>query len=354
MKQNAWLWYLALAVGLGQYYFVSSVGSAPDESLYTTIGWTSVAAVALGIVLVARRRGPVAVAGWSFVLVALGLYLAGDMVYAALEEESGFVEVPSSADWLYLGMYPTLIVGIVLVRRSVAPGRDRAALLDAAVVGASAVGVLGAIYMYGYLTDDTFGRSAQLVASAYPLLDALLIGVAAWAVLRRRMVPATLWLVAVACLAIVVGNAVFNVAAISFSFEPGGVADLGWLVFMVFLGAASLHPSAGVSAGRDDVAIAERTRRSVLVPACALASVVPAQIAWGDGEYVPATVAVLAVGAAVLVARIGLSQRDDGSSGTATTGDRFDQVPVIDAHMPREPLASPSTTADLDQRTAEV
>lgn len=342
MKRNAWLWYLAVAVGVGQYYFVSAVGSVPDEGLFTAIGWSSVVAVAVGIGLTGRRRGPVAVTGWALVLVALILYLVGDLVYASLERSSGFVEFPSSADWLYLAMYPTLVAGVLLIRCSVAPGRDRVAFLDALAIGVAAFGVIGAVYLYGYLIDDTFGRDAQIVASAYPLLDVVVTMLAAWLVVRSVTPPACLQLVAAACVAIVVGNAVFNVAAISFSFESGGVADLGWLTFMVLLGAAALHPSAGEPDGgpapRRDVVPARRSACSAVVPAVAVVFIPVAHLRWADGEYLTATGVTTAIAVAALTVRVVLTTRSHVAEAPPVAGEPFADVPVIDAPMTREAL----------------
>ena len=192
--------------------------------------------------------------------------------------------------------------------------------------------------MNGYLTDDTFGRTAQLAASAYPVFDVALVGLAAWLVVRGRPAPACLWLVVSACASIVVGNAVFNVAAISFSFEPGGVADLGWMAFMVLLGAAALHPSVAVTQAPVDVPIARRTRRGGYAVLFAVAAVPAAQLRWGDTEDVATSVLTVALAMVLVAARTAMSGRQGATAGTeweSPAPGPFDHVPVVDPIGPR-------------------
>ena len=293
--RSAWLWYLAVVVALGQYYFVSSVASEPNSTLYTIIGASSIVAIAVGIV-VHRPRSTV---GWLLILGAVGAYLAGDYVYASIEETEGFVSFPSTADWLYLAMYPMLIAGIVLVRRAIAPERDPGALAGSIAVGAAVFATVGAIYMNDVLADGTFGTKTRLVASAYPLFDVVLVAVGAWVLLRGRAPQPASWLIGVAIASMVVGNVVFNVAAADFSFESGGVADLGWLAFTSMLGAAALHPSVVDGRAQDVVPVRPipggRTVGRTVTLVVAVASIPVAQLVWGDGDDLATTLAALAV-----------------------------------------------------------
>lgn len=286
MKRDAWLWYLAIVVAIGQYYFVSSVSSAPNSTLYTLIGLSGLIAVVVAMFI--NRRG--SRIGWSLVAVSIALYLAGDAVLAGLQEESVLVPFPSTADWIYLAMYPVVIVAIVMIRRSVVPRRPAADALDGIIVGAASFAVIGAIYMNDLFTNDLFGRQAQIVGSAYPLFDVALIAVAAWFALGVARVAPGLTMISTGLVLVAVGNAVFNVQNANFAFESGGVADLCWLGFTSLLGAAALHPAADE---RDDSAAAA----TVAVPgrrwihAAALVAIPVGQVTWGSSDDVVFAVA---------------------------------------------------------------
>lgn len=309
MKRDAWLWYLAIVVAAGQYYFVSSVSSEPNASLYTIIGVSGLVAVVAGMA-VNRRSSRV---GWSLAVVSIALYLAGDAVLAGLQEESILVPFPSTADWLYLAMYPVVIVAVVMIRRSVVPRRPAADMVDGAIIGVASFSVIGAIYMNDLFTNDLFGRQAQIVGSAYPVFDVMLIAVAAWFALGVGRVAPGLTMIASGLVLVAVGNAVFNVQNTSFAFESGGVADLCWLGFTSLLGAAALHPATGVCDDSQVVATAVVPGRHWL-QASALVAIPIGYVGWGSSDDLTFTIA----SAVVAIGLVGWTLASSRSTARAT------------------------------------
>ena len=144
MDSNVWRWYLGAVVAVAQYYFVSAVGAVPNGTIYSALGATAVVAMVVGI-LIHRPRHAVA---WALAAISLVLFLAGDYVYADLAASQAFVPFPSTADWLYLAMYPVLALGIVVLGRRLAPHRNWKAVGLGVAVAIAAAGVFP---LYGRL-----------------------------------------------------------------------------------------------------------------------------------------------------------------------------------------------------------
>ena len=130
MKSNLWKIYLAFVVAV--CYFVFGSPGLSKLVLYNGIALSAVIAVFYGI----RRNQPANKKAWYFIGAALTSFLTADIVYYVLELTSpiGEAPFPSFADGFYLGMYPLMIVGLLMLVRAVSPGRDVASMLDAGLV----------------------------------------------------------------------------------------------------------------------------------------------------------------------------------------------------------------------------
>ncbi|MFT6761422.1 MAG: hypothetical protein ACJAXA_000064 [Candidatus Aldehydirespiratoraceae bacterium] len=258
-------------MALGQFYFVSATGAVPNGSVYSALGISAMVAMIAGM-LIHRPRHVIA---WAFAVVGLGLFLAGDYVYADLVATQAFVAFPSIADWIYLAMYPVFAVAIVLLGRTLAPHRTWSAVAFGLLTTLATVGVLQFIYMGDLIAEPFFDTKMRMVAVAYPLLDAVMFGFAAWLGVISRRGSVSLTLMALALVSLVVGNAIYNVQLIAGSFDPGGPADLFWIGFAALLGVACLHPSM-TSTDRlttTSAAVVESARHSVKPSESALAAV---------------------------------------------------------------------------------
>jgi predicted signal transduction protein with EAL and GGDEF domain len=76
----------------------------------------------------------------------------------------------------------------------------------------------------------------------YPLIDVVMVGVVARLLLTGALSPA-LWLVAAGMLGNLVGDTAYSWLAATEEYEVGALPDQMWMLSMVLVGAAALHPS---------------------------------------------------------------------------------------------------------------
>jgi diguanylate cyclase (GGDEF)-like protein len=141
------------------------------------------------------RRGVPLALGFGTLAWALG-----DVFLTAESSGGGTVPTPSIADLFYLGFYPLVYVGLVLLVRRKARDLTSAMWLDGLVAGLGAAGVC-ACFLFSTLVRTTGGSPAAVATNlAYPLGDllllALVVGVSAVLPGRRG---AQWILLAVAC-----------------------------------------------------------------------------------------------------------------------------------------------------------
>lgn len=72
-------------------------------------------------------------------------FLAGNMVYLAYVQHLDPAPYPSLADWDYLGLYPPILIGLVLFLRGSAALLRRSVILDGIVAWLGAATVAGAL-----------------------------------------------------------------------------------------------------------------------------------------------------------------------------------------------------------------
>ncbi len=111
-------------------------------------------------------------------LGGLGVLVGNAAVALAPLLGGGALPFPSAADLLYLGYYPLVLGGVLLLIRQRVGGRDRTGALDAAIATLSAGAVVWAYAVAPHARDGALPPAARLVAGAYPLLDLLLLACA--------------------------------------------------------------------------------------------------------------------------------------------------------------------------------
>ena len=313
--------------------FTTGVWGRPDGELWA-VAYDLVLynAVYVGAAVVcasaARRTGDDRLAWWSMT-VALGLGLAGNLVYslaiAPLPEEP----FPSIADAFYLGYYLPLYVALVaLIRARVA--RFHASMWLDGVVGALGAGAVAVAVLLAPALEVTEGSLAAVLTSlAYPVADVVLLAllVAVGAILGVRRDRTLLWLGA-GIGANLVGDIVFLDLATAGVYVEGGPLDLTWLTAMALIALAA-H-SSDPDAVRTSVETGARTPtrvgwRVLAVPlVCNLASLVV--LATGSGGRSSAA-AWLAVGCVLAaLARTAITFREVGSFNEVREQARTDEL----------------------------
>jgi diguanylate cyclase (GGDEF)-like protein/PAS domain S-box-containing protein len=268
------------------------------------VGLAVVTAVAAGILL----RRPPHRAAWLLLGAGLLAFAAGDLLALAVPAR----DHAGPLDIVYLAGYPLLVAGLALMHRKGERARDRAGLVDAAILALTA-----AVGYWVLLVGPGFGAQTgadQAAAVAYLVLDVALLGVAVRLVVAgpTRAVPS---LLALGVVAVLGTDCVYQAGSLGERAALSLPLHLGWLLGMALVAAAATHPDA-----RQAVAVPE-SRREALSPVrlALLASVVlipPALIGLqaARGRYGDIAILSIALGAvlALVVTRVGLLMRDVG------------------------------------------
>lgn len=200
-------------------------------------------------------------AAWLCLGTTLVLWAAGDFYYTLFLWDRT-VQPPTVTDWLWLVSYPFLYASIALLVRARTRHFERSLWLDA-ILAALAVAAVGAAVLFGSVVESTGGSPGVAAMNlAYPLADALLLGLVV-AVLALGG-----WKLDRAWLCVVAGTAVLALADSASLYQATSgisnemtILDGGWPLAMLLLAAASRQPSRRL----DDVRL--EGARLLLVPA---------------------------------------------------------------------------------------
>jgi diguanylate cyclase (GGDEF)-like protein len=180
-------------------------------------------------------------AAWLCLGATLLLWAAGDFYYTIFLWNQNAAP-PTVTDWCWLASYPFLYASIALLVRARTAHFDRSLWLDA-VLAALAVAAVGATVLFGAVVESTGG--SPLVAAmniAYPLADALLLGIVV------AVLALTGWRLDRTWLCIVAGTTVLALADSAFLYQAASgsaqipVLDAAWPLAMLLLTAAAWQP----------------------------------------------------------------------------------------------------------------
>ena len=180
-------------------------------------------------------------AAWLCLGATLLLWAAGDFYYTLFLWNQNAAP-PTVTDWFWLASYPFLYASIALLVRARTAHFDRSLWLDA-VLAALAVAAVGATVLFGAVVEST-GGSPLLAAMnlAYPLADALLLGIVV------AVLALTGWRLDRTWLCIVAGTAVLALTDSAFLYQASSgstqipILDAGWPLAMLLLTAAAWQP----------------------------------------------------------------------------------------------------------------
>src|SRR5579862_6697384 len=224
-------YFVAGFTAIGAYYLVSPTVQA---FLYGLIGLSAVWAIYAGAI----RNRTVARLAWQCFAVGLLCEIAGDAA-------SSFYELvlnrepplPSVADVFYLGGYPLLACGIVLLLRGRAGTATLPTVLDALILSVAIATVQWIFFVEPY-SHLRLANSTRIVSMAYPAMDVLLLAGLAQLIAGARR-KATSYLLLIGAVALwVTGDEIFALA--QGHYGEGGWVDAFWLGAYVAWGAAAL------------------------------------------------------------------------------------------------------------------
>jgi diguanylate cyclase (GGDEF)-like protein/PAS domain S-box-containing protein len=265
--RRPWIAYPAIVSVVAVLYLAGPLNAGP---VFNLLGASSAVAVALG----ARHYRPRGQLAWYLIALGQVLFVAGDVLAYNYERLFGHeLPFPSIADPFYLAIYPCLTVGLLGLLRLRHPTRDRAGLVDALVV-AIGIGTLSWAYLMApYAHDDSLGLLTKLTSLAYPVMDLLLLAVAARLVMGPGRRGLSSRLLAVALMALLATDTIYGWALLHGGYTTGGLLDGGWILFYALTATAALHPSMRLLSEHTPAPEAGLTRRrlALFAATCLLA-----------------------------------------------------------------------------------
>jgi diguanylate cyclase (GGDEF)-like protein len=245
------------------------VGGLALNLAYSAIGLVS----ALAILLAVRLHRPARPAMWYWFGAGQIVCVLGDLIYEYYHYLLHEVPYPSPADAFYLGAYPMLVIGLLLLVRG-RSGRDLARLIDAAIVATGLGLVFWVFVLHPIAAGSTASTLERVISTAYPAADAMLLAILARLFTSAGARTPSARLLGVAGLLLLVADISFSLVTLysDFTAYQGSLLDAGWLLSYVTWAAAALHPSmrtpgtVPAHAGRGQVG----PGRLVLLAACSL------------------------------------------------------------------------------------
>ncbi|MGZ4316838.1 MAG: sensor histidine kinase [Gaiellaceae bacterium] len=267
MRARAWWLYLvAMTPIVGLYLFGPALFN--QGPVFNAIGLTAVVAILVGV----RLHRPSDTRPWFLFAAGQALFVSGDVIAYNYQRFFGReLPFPSIADVLYLGVFPVIVAGLLLLIRRRSRGRDRASLIDSVII-ATGVGLLSWVFLIApYAHDGSLTTPARLTSMAYPLMDLLVLSVAVRLAVSSGNRGRSYLLTITAIAALFASDATYGWLQLHSSYQPGGLLDGGWIAFYLLWGAAALHPSMAVADGTAKPTQLTRTRLLVLTLAAFVA-----------------------------------------------------------------------------------
>jgi signal transduction histidine kinase/CheY-like chemotaxis protein len=246
------------------------------QALALFVSLLAVIAIWVGVLRVPRvDRRPALVFA-----IGVTVYFVGDLFfYFFLLVRHSPRPYPSLAEAFYVTDLPIFIAGLLLFIRRQDPGRDRASLIDAAIV-ATACGLVSWVYVIRPTIVSSGAPALERFLGMYIFVfDVLVLTMAARLILAvgRRPPAHVLLFGGVACLTL--ADALYTflniLPRLALEIEPYFVLWMGWYVLV---GAAVLHPSIGSRAPAVDASGVDADRGRLVVLG-AVVLVAPAMLA---------------------------------------------------------------------------
>jgi diguanylate cyclase (GGDEF)-like protein/PAS domain S-box-containing protein len=237
VRGRVWILYVVGALAtLAGYY-------ASDQTvlIFHVIGVSAAVMILVGVFL----HKPTHRLPWVLFAVGQLFFVAGDVLSYNYEKFFGTeLPYPAISDAFYLAVYPCLVTGILLIVRRRSAGRDRGGLIDSAMV-AIGIGVVTWVFLIApYAHDTEMLWYERATAMAYPLMDLLLMAVAARLIAGGGRKPVSFYVLGAGVAALFVTDALYGWFLLNQGYTPGeGPLEAGWALFYILLGAAALHPS---------------------------------------------------------------------------------------------------------------
>ena len=235
-----------------------------DDWLYDSLIFLAAGLCAARAVLVERNRS-----GWLALAIGLALWAGGDTYYTHVFGNDPNPPAPSPADIGYLGFFPFVYAGLILLVQSRVPKLTPAVWLDG-IIAALAVGSLGAAVVLQVVLRSATGSAAAVATNlAYPLGDVILLALIVGAFSLMSWRPGRAWLMLGVGMAVnAIGDSIFLVQVANGTYQPGALLDSSWPIAMALLANAAWVPET-----REHAVDAEGRGLQIIPASCVLIAV---------------------------------------------------------------------------------
>jgi hypothetical protein len=245
-----WAWSLVEALAAFNFLFAAWLIAKPggDQALV----WFDDIVLALAPSLAACMAAIVAAWNWgtrtgyAWALVSFGLFMiaTGEIAWAIQElGMGGEVPFPSAADVGYLGIYPPVFLGLLLMPHAPVSGLKRVRIALDTLIAITAIALTSwHLVLSDLLSESTDNALAKGISLAYPFADLGIVFAAL--VLIGRSGRATSGL-AMACLAggfvaMASSDSLYTYLTSVNDYASGSYIDFGWIVAYSFIAIAAL------------------------------------------------------------------------------------------------------------------
>jgi diguanylate cyclase len=266
-----WLVLLAASPILAVTYLLLPVSGPARPIAYPLFGLIAT----LTITIAVRRRSPARPRAWALIALAFTLLSAGDVTYTVLALTQTEIPYPSFADLFYLGGYGALIAGVAGLLRGRLPGSDRTSIVDAAVLAAGVASLFWVTIVQPSIAG-TIDPIAATVSMAYPGVDVIVLALMLRVILSSASRPRYLQLLVGGLGLYFIADVVYAIAVLDGTYVDGHPVDAGWIVGVLVIAAAALHPTVAqpvVTVATGDIRLG-RTRLLILGLAAMVAPVI--------------------------------------------------------------------------------
>jgi len=248
---------IALA-GAAAYFFVIHGTAA---SVY----WDVAVAAMLGFGFVVAARLEQHRAAWIVILLGQACFLIGDVCFSILEHVFHSDAYPNVGDIFYVGGYPLIAIGLVMLLRTRGKSRDSGGVIDGFIVATSIGVLLWVFFVEPTAFDNTLPLFERVINVAYPAGDLLLIAIGAQLAVRQVRRQAPYWILSVSLLALLVSDLGFLYQSLYSVYTERDAVDFGWWISYAMIVAVLLHPQVGEIAAAPSRRTPSLSRRRILL-----------------------------------------------------------------------------------------
>lgn len=195
-------------------------------------------------------------AAWGVLCVGLLCWAVGDAIWAYYELVLGTYPFPSPADGAYLVMPVAACVAMLLFPTRQSAESQARMILDGVIVAGSLFIVLWLTLLRSVYEAGAESRLALVTSLAYPVLDLIMLTVAAYVAVRPgsyQRLPLTLLAIAMTFFAVT--DSAFAYLSAADRYVSGNVIDIGWAasLLLIIVAAAAAAARESGAGGRESV-----------------------------------------------------------------------------------------------------